>query len=121
MFAINQNIKTELKKDPVNTAKIAELLNYFDKMPGKLEKDGINKILTKKLKLMTEAFNTDPLDLNKSSKMIELLSFAEMFNFPIDLSFAQNTVFSVYKNLPEHIKQNQLIKVLCLKLNLNLD
>lgn len=120
-FAINQNIKTELKKDPVNTAKISELLNYFDKMPGKLEKNGINKILTKKLKLMTESFNADPIDLTKSSKMIEMLSFAEMFRFPVDLSCAQNTVFSVYKNLPEHIQQNQLIKVLCLKLNLNLD
>ena len=87
----------------------------------KLEKESFNLILTKKLKQLTEAFASDPFDLSKSSKIIELLSFVEMFNFPTDLAQAQNIVFAVCKKLPEHIKQNQLIKVLCAKLNLNLE
>ncbi|MDD6173603.1 MAG: DUF3536 domain-containing protein [Elusimicrobia bacterium] len=120
-FAINQKIKNELHQDPVNPAKVAELLGFFDKMPDKLEKESFKRILTKKLKQLTEAFASDPFDLSKSSKIIELLSFAEMFNFPTDLAQAQNIVFAVCKKLPEHIKQNQLIKVLCAKLNLNLE
>ncbi len=120
-FAINGKIKTELKKDPIDSAKIAEFLNYFEKMPAKLEKENIKRILTKKLRRAAEAFKADPMDLSKTSKMVELLSFAEMFDFPMDCSCAQNTVFAVFKELPAHIRQNQLLKILCLKLNLSLE
>lgn len=120
-FALNEQIKQELKKDYIDNAKTAELLSYFVKFENKLQKDAIRKILSKKLAQMANSFKDDPLDLNKTSKLVELLAFAEMFKLPVDTSCAQNTVFKVYKGLPEHIRQNQLLKVLCAKLNLHLD
>ena len=120
-FALNEQIKQELKKDRIDNAKTAELLSYFASMENKLEKDEINKILSKKLSQMAKTFKQDPLDLNKTAKLVELLAFAEMFKLPLNISCAQNTVFKVYKGLPEHIRQNQLLKVLCAKLNLNLE
>ena len=120
-FAINEQIKQELKKDHIDNAKTAELLSYFVKFENQLQKDAIKKILSKKLRQLANSFKDDPLDLNKTSKLVELLAFAEMFKLPVDISCAQNTVFKVYKALPEHIRQNQLLKVLCAKLNFNLD
>ena len=120
-FAINDILKQELKKDTTDAARTAELLSYFDTMPDKLDKDAVKKILSKRLFRLAKSFKDDPLDLNKTSKLVELLAFTEMFKLPVDISCAQNTVFKVYKGLPEHIRKNQLIKILCTKLNLNLD
>ncbi len=78
----------------------------------------IKHILTKKLISYTKILEQDPQDLQRVNKIIELLSFAEMFNFPLDLYCTQNTVFNLRKD--GLLGESELIKILFTKLNLNL-
>ena len=78
----------------------------------------IKHILTKKLISYTKILEQDPQDLQRANKIIELLSFAEMFKFPIDLYYSQNTIVKLKKE--GKLCDNELIIILLTKLNLNL-
>jgi len=120
-FVLNFELKDELMKDPINTVKVGEIISELARTSAKTDNEGLETILTKKLNSLVNSFAADPLDLNKISRLIEFLSFLEMFSLPANLYRAQNTVFERVSKMQEANKKHELVKILCKKLNLNLD
>lgn len=117
-FVLNYEIKEELLKDNLDTTKISQIITDLKQTSGVLNMNDIKHILTKKLISYTKILEQDPQDLQRANKIIELLSFAEMFKFPIDLYYSQNTIFKLKKE--GKLCDNELIIILLTKLNLNL-
>lgn len=120
-FVLNFELKEELLKDPVDTVKVGEIISRLNSASAKPDASGLERLLTKKLNLLIRAFEADPLDLARVSKLIEFLSFLEMFSLPADLYRAQNIVFKQVSQMQRANQEHQLIKILCKKLNLNLN
>ena len=85
-----------------------------------VETSSVERILTKRLDLLLDNFINDFSDLERVSRLTDFLSFVQQCNLPIQLYRAQNVVFTKYQLMPENLKQNQLVQILCAKLNLNL-
>ena len=120
-FVLNFELKEELIKDPINTVKVGEIISNLARASAKPDEQSLQRLLTKKLDLLTDSFAADPLDLGRVSKLIEFLSFLEMFSLPANQYRAQNIVFKNVSEMQKENRQHQLIKILCKKLNLNLD
>lgn len=119
-FVLNFELKDQLMREPLDTVKIGRIISDINQTSAKLDENSIQRRLTKKLNVLTDSFALDPLDLMRVSRLIEFLSFMEMFSLPALMYRAQNIVFSAVTKMPEQNRQNQLIKILCKKLNINL-
>ena len=117
-FVLNYELKEELAKDNLDTTKIAQIITDLKQTSAEPNKSDIKKGLTKKLNGYAKALEQDPHDLPRAGKIIDLLTFTEMFNFPIDLYCAQNTVFRLKQE--GLLSESELTKILLTKLNLNL-
>ena len=117
-FVLNYELKEELLKDNLDTTKISQIITDLKQNSAELNINDIKHILTKKLVSYTKMLVQDPQDMQRVNKIIELLNFAEMFKFPLDLYCTQNTVFHLKKE--GLLTESELIKILFTKLNLNL-
>lgn len=117
-FVLNYELKEELAKDNLDTTKVAKIITDLKQTSAEININDIKKILTKKLTSLTQVLEQDPQDLERVNKIIELLNFAEMFKLPLDLYCTQNAVFRLIKN--KSMGESELVKILLMKLNLNL-
>ncbi len=117
-FVLNFELKEELTKDNLDTTKIAQLITDLKQTSAQLDTGEIKHILTKKLISLTKMLEQDPQDLHRVNKIIELLTFAEMFALPLDLYCTQNSVFRMIKD--GLLSESELVNILLNKLNLNL-
>ena len=117
-FVLNYELREELIKDNIDNARISQIITDLKQTSAELNIEDIKKVLTKKLVAYTKLLEQDPQNLECVNKIIDLLNFAQMFNLPLDLYCTQNTVFRLKKeNL---LAENELVKILLSKLNLNL-
>ena len=117
-FVLNYELREELIKDNIDNAKISQILTDLKQSSAELNIEDIKNILTKKLVADTKVLEQDPQNLECVNKIIDLLNFADMFNLPLDLYCTQNTIFRLKReNL---LADNELVKILLTKLNLNL-
>ena len=117
-FVLNYELREELIKDTIDNARISQILTDLKQASAELNIEEIKHILTKKLVADTKVLEQDPQNLECVNKIIDLLNFADMFNLPLDLYCTQNTIFRLKReNL---LADNELVKILLTKLNLNL-
>jgi len=119
-FVLNMELKDLLQGEHYDTVKTGKIINDLNQITAKIDTASIERTLTKKLDGLIDNFALDPMQPDRISKLIDFLNFAETFNLPLKLYRAQNIVYKKTHEMPPQAAQNELIKILCKKLNLNL-
>ncbi|HEY6350117.1 MAG TPA: DUF3536 domain-containing protein [Candidatus Angelobacter sp.] len=100
-FVLNSDIKLALQGDPVDSPRLAMLMEMAKAEGIALEETGLNFAAGKSLARLMERLAQEPGNLELVQRANAQLTLLRMFPFPVNLWQAQNIFYSmVKKNLP---------------------
>jgi alpha-amylase/alpha-mannosidase (GH57 family) len=117
---LNAELKEEVLKDVLEEKKINDIKANLKSIGAGIYEEMIKHLLSKKLAVLVSDYADDTANLEKAAKINAMLSAVENAALPVDMYKPGNIIFHTTENMPQELKNNDVIKTLCGKLNLNL-
>jgi len=119
-FVLTGDLQAEFSAADVNIGAVEELMEDVKALGLNISKGPVNETLTDKINFLAFSFARNPQDMDSVHKLVELLSYAEMFGFQPDTVKAQEFVFIGLRALGDSAQYKDIVRALARKLKIAL-
>ena len=119
-YVLSEDLITEIKQPTIDVNAVEELLEDVRALGLKINLEKINPVVQQQVLDYAKAFAQAPDVAEPAVKLVELLSYVDIFGFTPDLTPAQLQVFEGLKKLPPEKRTKSIIKALMRKMKVAL-
>lgn len=119
-FVLSEDLKTEFKSAELDVNAVEELMEDVKTLGLDVSSGDVNKAVEEKLTFLAFSFARNPADTAAAVRLVEFISYADIFGFTPNTIKAQEFVFLGLKSLGEQAKKKDILRALARKLKVAL-